>query len=176
MNANHIAYTLIHETSPKIAVEIARKKCFQGGSIQADAGLNCYIKGRNDFSQYYPNPASNKGAIIELEWSGPISTDGGNTNPDTNVLYDEHPFRAFIRAGTTKHLKLLSITLKPGYDYSTVAVIPSRPFWISLFNIEKWKCSLNLDAQHIQNEILEILKAKPNIEIIHHPYAAYRQL
>ena len=65
-----------------------------------DAGLCCYIADRPTWSAAQ---AEHDGAVLHFEWSGPMQIVGSDVTPpsELNVLYDQHPWRGFIRNGSS---------------------------------------------------------------------------
>ena len=65
---------LQHETDTTTALEIMRTRRFIAGPILGDAGLNACIVGHHR-GKYHADQAGRRGAILEFEWSGPVSAD-----------------------------------------------------------------------------------------------------
>lgn len=118
---------------------------------------------------------------MEFEWSGITSTEDYGSSPQVDVLYDQHPHRAFIYVLTTKNLKLSSITLRNDFDYSLLISHPRHPKWLDIFCFEKWKVWLeskksgwrNEQGELVKNEVNMILNSKPSIQIIPPENCAY---
>ncbi len=116
-----------HYTSPNSATEIIRSGIFYPASthpLNNDNGLNCFRKGQRYWpGQYYEG----FGAKLILEWSGPIVFTDKNTSPPlpTDVLHDQHPWRCFIRGGTSaKYLRVANVRFEKG-EIDTLLEFPS---------------------------------------------------
>ena len=144
------------------------------GPILGDAGLNaCIVNHRG--GQYAPDQAERRGAILEFEWSGPVSTKPYSLIPDRNVCYDQHPHRAFIFVGTTQHLRLIGLTAKGGWSDFV-----QRPD-LSLTTLGEWCLSRRVgwvkgQADLIATEIKQTLARKPHVRIVLPPTAPYLSL
>lgn len=115
---------LLHITSPRTALKTIRSGTFRAGPILGDAGLNAYMEPHPNGS-YGSNHHEQDGAILEFEWTGPISTQPYGNYPPMDVLMDQHPHRAFLFVGTgqgiggtPKHLHLVGVTLKQGHSWA----------------------------------------------------------
>lgn len=64
--------------------------------LAGDGGLNCFIDGK---PRSRTIQAERVGAELHLVWAGPVQLIGLSANPPQtpDVLYDQHPWRAFIR-------------------------------------------------------------------------------
>jgi len=105
---------IFHITSPEAAYEIVRTGTFRPtycNSYGADAGLNCFpYKNKEEYclGQAY----TGNGAMLILEWSGAIRQISKDKNPPpiTNILYNQTPWRCFIRYKTDpKLIKIIGI-------------------------------------------------------------------
>ncbi len=165
---------LRHETDPTTALEIMRTRRFIAGPILGDAGLNaCFIN--HPDGAYHPNQAERRGAILEFEWSGPVSSENYVSYPDRNVCYDQHPHRAFIFVGTTQHLRLVGLKPKEGW----ISFVQRPDF--SLSAIGTWCRSrragwMTKQAGLIAAEVNSTLADKPPVTIVLPSSAPYLQL
>lgn len=165
---------LQHETDPATALEILRTRRFIAGPILGDAGLNACIVNHQG-GDYYPNQAERRGAILDFEWSGPVSTEVYSLMPDRNVCYDQHPHRAFIFVGTTQHLRLVGLTPKEGW-----ADFVQRPD-LTLSTVREWclsrrKTWAKKQAEAIIAEIKQVVAQKPAVRIVLPNSAPYLSL
>jgi hypothetical protein len=64
--------------------------------LAGDGGLNCFVDGK---PRSRAKQAERDGAELHLVWTGPVEVIGVSANPPQtpDVLYDQHPWRAFIR-------------------------------------------------------------------------------
>lgn len=165
---------LQHETDPATALVILRTRRFMAGPILGDAGLNaCIVNHRS--GRYAPDQAERRGAILEFEWSGPVSTKPYSLIPDRNVCYDQHPHRAFIFVGTTQHLRLIGLTAKEGWTDFV-----QRPEF-SLTSLGAWCLSRRAgwakrQAELIATEVKHALVRRPHVQIVLPSTAPYLSL
>lgn len=117
-----------HETSPAVAVRIAKSGLALGGPIMGDGGLNC-VAVNHPAGPPHPGQALGRGAVMRFDWTGPstnVSPSNGIYQP--NLLYDEHPHRAMVPIGTNQHLRLIGITLVGGASWADVIQQPQLTF------------------------------------------------
>lgn len=174
---------LLHETSPWVALEVARTGRFKAGPILGDAGLNAvmYDHPKGNFN---PDQAENLGAILEFEWSGPITLESYISRPEIDWLYDQHPHRLFLFLGSSKHLQLVGVNLKRGFGWEDLIMPPVFDFrrildrgmwrkWLASHDKKRW---ISQEAKKIEREIKSIVASRPNIKIVPPPHAAYLHL
>lgn len=186
-NPSPLAYPsplrLLHETSPSVALKVARSGQFMAGPILGDAGLNA-VMANHPKGNFNPGQAENRGATLEFEWSGPITMDNYKSRPEIDYLYDQHPHRLFLFLGSRKHLQLVGVNLKQGYGWEEVIAPPTfnvgRFFdrdmwreWLASYNKKRWVFE---ETKKIEREIKSIVAIKPSIEIAKHPEAPYLRL
>lgn len=170
---------LLHETNLFVALDVIKKKKFLAGPILGDAGLNVEIK--NHPKGFNPDQSEGKGAILEFEWTGPTTTDTYEIYPEMDVLYDQHPHRAFLFVGSSKYLRLVNVKLKSGFQWSDTISPPTLVFseilsasmwkdWLSSFHTN-W---ISNKENALINEIAKELDAKPLIKIVTPPDSAYK--
>ncbi|MBD8051104.1 hypothetical protein [Limnohabitans radicicola] len=157
--------TIEHETSPAIAAEVARVKRFLAGPIKGDSGMNAFIVG-HVAGPYCPDQAANCGAVMRFEWTGPVIQGSIFNGYSPNQLFDEHPHRAFIPAGTNSNLKLIEIVLVRGCSWEDAIVDPS----FSLANLCSWLSSKRAGwrqavAERLEEEMAAIVATQPNISV-----------
>jgi hypothetical protein len=94
---------VFHITSPAGAVAIVDRGIFYPVSnhlLNNDNGLNCFgYRAGYRMGQHFEG----EGARLILEWSGPVAVTHPDTSPPLppNVLHDQHPWRCFVRGGST---------------------------------------------------------------------------
>ena len=167
---------LQHETHPATALAILRSRRFIAGPILGDAGLNAYIVG-HPRGNYHPDQAERRGAILEFEWSGPVSAEEYSAYPDRDVCYDQHPHRAFVFVGNTQHLRLVGLKLKSQVQWADYVRRPE----LTLSTIWPWVQSrrqtwVQEQAGMIDAEVKHVLAQKPLVRIVlprSAPYLAY---
>lgn len=165
---------LQHETDPATALEILRTRRFIAGPILGDAGLNACIV-NHQRGDYYPNQAERRGAILDFEWSGPVSTEVYSSMPDRNVCYDQHPHRAFIFAGTTRHLRLVGLAPKDQWtDFVQHPELTLSNLWAWCLSRRKMWAKEQADA--IIAEIKQVVALKPVVRIVLPNSAPYLSL
>ena len=179
----HEPLRIYHETSPWIAIHIARTQQFMGGAISGDAGLNCYIEGSlpdlNIFSQ-----AEQKGALMTFEWSGPVSTEPYGVFGEPDTLYDQRPHRGFIPVDSTKHLKLVGIELLRGGMFSDLIERPPVPRGFSLFKLSAWaewlaskqEGWLDAESKRLELQVSMLAASRPSISVVPPVRAPYLHL
>lgn len=186
-NPSPLAYPsplrLLHETSPWVALQVARTGQFKAGPILGDAGLNAVME-NHPKGKFNPDQAASCGAIIEFEWSGPITMDKYISRPEIDCLYDQHPHRLFLFVGSSKHLRLVRVDLKHGYGWEA-AVVPPTFDRRRIFDWDMWRqwgaSRLNkrwvlAQARNIEKEISSLIAKRPFIEIVKPSYAPYLHL
>jgi len=179
----HKPLRIYHETSPWIAIHVARTGQFMGGAISGDAGLNCYIEGSlPDLSLY--SQAEQKGALITFEWSGPVSTERYGVFGEPDTLYDQRPHRGFIPVDSTKHLKLVGIDLLHGGVFADLIERPAFPRGSSLFKLSAWaewiaskrEGWLYAESNRLQVQAAVLAASRPSISVIPPTRAPYLRL
>ena len=167
---------LLHETHPAIALRILRSRRIVAGPIVGDAGLNAFIVG-HPAGDYNPDQAVRRGAILEFEWDGPVSTEKYSGYPDRNVCYDQHPHRAFVFVGTTQHLRLVGLSLEVADGWASYVRRPE----LTLKTVKEWFRSrreswLAEQVAMIDSEVAQILSERPSVSIVlprSAPYLGY---
>ena len=164
---------LRHETHPAIALRILRTRRFVAGPILGDAGLNACIVG-HPAGGYNPDQAVGRGAILEFEWNGPISTERYSAYPEPNVCYDQHPHRAFVFVGTTHHLRLVGLSLDNTDEWASHVRRPK----LTLNTMMEWLRSrqeswVAEQVASINSEVEQILSTRPSVSIVLPRYAPY---
>lgn len=104
---------IYHYTAPHAARCIADQYTYYGGASFED-GLNA-VPATYPWKKspgYSWDGAENTNALLELEWKGPVVRNP-NAGMTPNTLYDLTSHRLFIPAGTTKHLYLTGMLLRP---------------------------------------------------------------
>ncbi len=158
---------LHHETSPRIAVQIARTRCCKAGPILGDSGLNVIIP-TNANGGYYAGQAQNRGAILIFNWNGPVSRAHFADGYPVDTLYDQHPHRGFVPVGTTNHLKLVGIQLNKGVTWEMAVDVPEfrtkgRKLAWAFSKCPRWKRS---QAALIEKEVEKILRGQPTMSVV----------
>lgn len=134
-----VPLTFLHEASPEGALRILRTGEFRGDWMLNDAGLNGELPDRTLSGQ-----ADRCGAILTFEWTGLIvqmpkeleTWAQARYAPDT--LYDERPNRVFVPAGTTRHLRLVGLTLREEASWAQLVTDPPRPGGRQLLDPGAW--------------------------------------
>lgn len=157
---------LQHETHPSSALNILRTRRFIAGPILGDAGLNAFIVG-HPRGNYRGEQAERRGAILEFEWSGPVSTQDYGVYPDLDVCYDQHPHRAFVFVGTTQHLRLVGLKVKSENGWADYVHRPE----LTVSTIWPWLQSRRKNwvmeqAEMIAQEVEQTLAQKPAVRIV----------
>ena len=157
---------LQHETNPACALNILRTRRFVAGPILGDAGLNAFIVG-HPRGKYREEQAERRGAILEFEWSGPVSTQDYGVYPNLDVCYDQHPHRAFIFVGTSQHLRLVGLKLKSkdgwaGYVHRPKLTVSTIWPWLQ----SQQKNWVTKQAEMIAQEVEHILAQNPAVRIV----------
>jgi len=159
---------LVHETSPLIAVAVARTRRVIGGPIPADDGLNARLLDHPN-GPYNRSEIANSGVFLEFEWTGSMVPSRGNQwAPDR--LHDQHPLRAFVPAGTNSHLHLIGIRFRPGYGWMDAV---RRPMF-SIFRPCGWRAWIaskqtgwsQREADRIAEEIRQVLRLRPEVRVV----------
>lgn len=167
---------LQHETHPAIALKVLRTRRFVAGPILGDAGLNAFIV-VHPRGNYRGEQAAQRGAILEFEWSGPVSAEDYGVYPDLDVCYDQHPHRAFVFVGTTQHLRLVGLKLKSSdgwAEYVRRPVLSLSTFWPWLQSRRGgW---VKKQAQLIAEEVERILAERPPVRIVLPRSSPYQHL
>ncbi len=163
-----------HETSPAIAVEVARTTRFLAGPVLGDSGLNAFIVGHKA-GPYHPEQPAKHGAVMRFEWTGPNGQGYFPTGYPPNRLFDQHPHRAFVPVGTNRGLRLIEIELVGGGSWEDAVVEPS----FSFANLPLWLASRHGGwrqkvAESLKEEILAIVGTRPLITIAFPPKCIYR--
>ena len=104
---------LYHYTAPYAARCNAAQRTYYGG-VSFEDGLNVVPATApwKDSLGYSFVGAEDVGALLELEWTGPV-VQGPLAGTAPNTLYDLGIHRLFIPAGTTQHLRLIGMQLHP---------------------------------------------------------------
>ena len=174
---------IYHETSPWIAIHIARTQQFMGGAISGDAGLNCYIEGSlPDLGTH--SQAEQRGALITFEWSGPVSTERYGIFGEPDTLYDQRPHRGFIPIDSTRHLTLVDIELLYGGTFADLIERPIFPRGSSLLKLSAWadwlaskrEGWLYAEAKRLQVQVAVLAASRPSISVIPPTRAPYLRL
>lgn len=169
---------LHHETSPSIALAIARSRKCLAGPILGDSGINVEIVGHP--KQFLRGQAAHNGARLIFEWDGPVEHKNPPLGYKPDHLYDEHPHRGIVPVGTTKHLHLVGIDLINDSSWLTTVVKP-------IFCItnpggwKKWYSSKHPEwefhaAKEIENEIDDLVRQRPLISVVFPPECIYAGL
>jgi hypothetical protein len=122
---------LFHITSPSDALSIVECGVFYPVSehrLNNDNGLNCFDSRPN----YWNNRCEGYGARLLLEWTGPVEVTHRDTPPPlkTEVLHDQHPWRCFIRGGTSaRYLRVVGIRLSPR-EVNSLVLVPGWHQWL----------------------------------------------
>lgn len=172
---------LIHETSLGIALDIIRTRCFLGGEIMHDGGVNAEIVNHSK-KGIVKGQAKMTGALIKFEWRGPIRVTSSENFYDPDILYDQHQgdlSRCFVPIGS-QHLYLIGLELIG--DSSWCSMIPSPKF--ELINPNGWARWLrskrpqwlNHEASNLEKEITDIIKKHDRIKITFPPHCSYEYI
>lgn len=167
---------LQHETDPACALSILRSCRFVAGPILGDAGLNAFIVG-HPRGNYRAEQAARRGAILEFEWSGPVSTQDFGLYANQDVCYDQHPHRAFVFVGSSQHLRLVGLKLKSqdgwtGYVNRPELTVSTLWTWLQSRG-ENW---VNKQAEMIAQEVEQALAQRPAVRIVLPQNSAYNHL
>ena len=168
---------LHHETSPRIALQIARTRCIRAGPILGDSGLNVIIPTHAN-GEYFDGQAQNRGAILIFHWNGPVSRAHFADGYPVDTLYDQHPHRGFVPVGTTNHLKLHGIQLNEGFNWEMAVELPefrtkgSKITW-AFSKCPRWKSS---QASLIKKEVERILSGRPTMSVVFPEHCIYKNL
>lgn len=144
---------LQHETNPACALNILRTRRFVAGPILGDAGLNAFIVG-HPRGKYREEQAERRGAILEFEWSGPVSTQDYGVYPNLDVCYDQH-------------LRLVGLKLKSkdgwaGYVHRPKLTVSTIWPWLQ----SRQKNWVTKQAKMIAQEVEHTLAQKPAVRIV----------
>ena len=154
---------LAHYTSPAAALAIARTLAFRGGPIYADNGLNAHLV-EHPAGPYLSGLFSGRGAVVTFQWQGEVTTSKDFTRP--NALYDQHPFRAFIPAGTSEGLQLVGIDLEPGATWCDTEDATG----LRRFDPRRWlapsKKAKAVRETNIADEVRRIVASAPAIKVV----------
>ncbi len=159
---------IVHETSPRIAVDVVRTLRLIGGPIQADDGLSARLVNHPN-GPYLLCELDSFGAFLEFEWTGKVVRSSGNYWAP-NLLHDQHPLRAFVPAGTDDHLYLVGIRFRATHGWADALLLPQarlcKPVsWIDWVagRLPDWK---QREAARIAEEVSRIIKEKPKVQVI----------
>lgn len=163
---------LIHETAPGIALLIIKSRIFQAGTIIGDSGVNAEIVG-HVAGPYNPDQAAARGAILKFEWLGPVSKQEFENGYPPDVLYDQHPHRAFIPVGSTKYLRLIDVELRIGVSWRDLTYTPERgqprllTKWCSW--IRQW------EEKRIGREVVRVVNTRPLVMVGFPTFSPYEK-
>lgn len=162
-----------HETSPAIAVRIARCGKFCAGPILGDSGMNALIVD-HAAGPYASDQAAERGALMRFDWSGPVGSGTHVLGYPPNELQDQHPHRALVPVGTNRFLRLVGIRLTRGSSWKDAVVEPRlTPTSVIPWLLSKkagWK---QRQADLIGNEMRAIVAQKRSISVVFPPHCIY---
>jgi len=111
--------------------------------------------------------------LDHFEWYGPVLR-AKNEPHFPGVLFDEHPHRAFLLAGTREHLYLTDVQLLPGFRWEAALRPPKlagAPLEWLRSKLPGW---VEREEARIAAFVRERLLARPPIRIAMHPHGHYR--